>query len=145
MDPKKLETETGNFKCGDYDDYGVCKDNGYIYFDGTDSYGMARARDVGADFFPGVLSVAFEKNWTTPQELYLDAQGCAFKAESQEQTNATELDMGCAVSAIPDILPQTLSRIYLYGPVLIWIHLLVKHSGLCRRYDRRLEHSPHFS
>lgn len=101
MDPKKLETETGNFKCGDYDDYGVCKDNGYIYFDGTDSYGMARARDVGADFFPGVLSVAFEKNWTTPQELYLDAQGCAFKAESQDQTNATELDMGCAVSEDP--------------------------------------------
>lgn len=106
MDPKKLETETGNFKCGDYDDYGVCKDNGYIYFDGTDSYGMARARDVGADFFPGVLSVAFEKNWTTPQELYVDAQGCAFKAESQEQTNATELDMGCAVSKVLDTLPH---------------------------------------
>lgn len=99
MDPKKLETETGNFKCGDYDDYGVCKDNKYIYFDGTDSYGMARARDVGADFFPGVLQVAFDKNWTTPHELYVDAQGCAFKAEADTQTNATELDMGCAVSA----------------------------------------------
>ncbi|KAK2598798.1 hypothetical protein N8I77_012185 [Diaporthe amygdali] len=95
VDPKKLEAETGNFKCGDYDGYGVCKDNKYIYFDGTDSYGMARARDVGADFFPGVLQVAFDKNWTTPKELYVDAQACAFKAE-EAQTNATELDTGCA-------------------------------------------------
>lgn len=62
---------------------------------------MARARDVGADFFPGVLQVAFDKNWTTPQELYIDAQGCAFKAE-EEQTNATELDTGCAVSKALD-------------------------------------------
>jgi hypothetical protein len=59
---------------------------------------MARARDVGADFFPGVLQVAFDKNWTTPQELYHDAQKCAFKAEVDEQFNATELNMGCAVS-----------------------------------------------
>ncbi|KAH8746898.1 hypothetical protein F5883DRAFT_437763 [Diaporthe sp. PMI_573] len=96
VNPKKLEAETGNFKCGDYDNYGICKDNKYIYFDGTDSYGMARARDVGADFFPGVLQIAFDKNWTTPQELYLNAQECSFKAETDSQTNATELDMGCA-------------------------------------------------
>lgn len=129
MDPKKLETETGNFKCGDYDEYGVCKDNGYIYFDGTDSYGMARARDVGADFFPGVLSVAFQKNWTTPQELYLDAQGCAFKAETDEQTNATELDMGCAVSEIADTLPQPSSCTY--EPYLIVFGLIVQHPSVC--------------
>lgn len=66
---------------------------------------MARARDVGADFFPGVLQVAFDKNWTTPQELYLDAQKCGFKAETDEQTNATELDMGCAVSKFGGTLP----------------------------------------
>lgn len=104
VDPAKLEAETGNFKCGGYDKYGVCNDNKYIYFDGKDSYGMARARDVGADFFPGVLQVAFDKNWTTPAELYLDAQKCMFKAETDEQTNATELDMGCAVSEPPGCL-----------------------------------------
>ena len=101
MDPKKLEAETDNFKCGDYDDYGVCTDNKYIYFDGTDSYGMARARDVGADFFPDVLQLAFDSNWTTPRELYIDSQACAFTGEEQ-QTNATELDTGCVVSEISE-------------------------------------------
>lgn len=94
----KLQTETGNFWCGEYDTFGVCKD-GYIWYDGVDSYGMARARDVGADFFPHVLSVAFQKNWTTPEELYIDSQKCAFTAESAEQYNATDLEIGCAVSS----------------------------------------------
>lgn len=77
---------------------------------------MARARDVGADFFPGVLQVAFDKNWTTPKELYVDAQACQFKAE-EEQTNATELDMGCAVSkpfsgsAVPSTEPHCYRRL----------------------------------
>lgn len=138
VDPKKLEAETGNFKCGDYDGYGVCKDNKYIYFDGTDSYGMARARDVGADFFPGVLQVAFDKNWTTPKELYVDAQACAFKAE-EEQTNATELDTGCAVSQLLALLSQVLSCTSM-NYFLTHFGLLVKHPCVCRRHGRQSRH-----
>ncbi|POS71604.1 hypothetical protein DHEL01_v210001 [Diaporthe helianthi] len=96
VDPAKLENETSHFTCGGYDKYGFCNDNKYIFYDGKDSYGMARSRDVGADFFPDVLQVAFDRNWTTPQELFLDAQKCAFMVEVEQQANATELNIGCA-------------------------------------------------
>lgn len=44
-----------------------------------------------------ILDVAFSKNWTTPSELYIDAQSCRGKNGS-EAFDVKDLTLSCVVS-----------------------------------------------
>ncbi|UQC84881.1 uncharacterized protein CLUP02_10377 [Colletotrichum lupini] len=94
VDPRKIPI--GPYDCTNLDTYGTC---GPIWYDGKDSYGLARANDIGMDQMKPILDVAFSKNWTTPHELYIDSQQCQGKNGS-ESFDVKDLSLSCA-SNIP--------------------------------------------
>ncbi|KAK1961343.1 hypothetical protein LY78DRAFT_662187 [Colletotrichum sublineola] len=77
IDPRKIPIAP--YDCSKLDEFGTC---GPIWYDGKDSYGLARAHDIGMDGITGILGQAFKNNWTTPSELYIDAQSCQGKTGS---------------------------------------------------------------
>ncbi|KAK1985870.1 hypothetical protein LZ30DRAFT_707312 [Colletotrichum cereale] len=94
VDPRKVPIDP--YDCSKLDGSGTC---GPIWYDGMDSYGLTRASDIGMDRMEEILDVAFAKNWTTPKELYIDAQSCRGKNAS-EAFDVTDLSLSC-VSNIP--------------------------------------------
>ncbi|KAK1981746.1 hypothetical protein LZ30DRAFT_719229 [Colletotrichum cereale] len=95
VDPTKIEIN--HFNCVKLDKFGTC---GPIWYDGKDSYGLARANDIGMDRMKEILDIAFEKNWTTPAELYLDPQNCQGKSAADKQFDPQSLNISC-VSNLP--------------------------------------------
>ncbi|KAK1990782.1 hypothetical protein LX36DRAFT_663907 [Colletotrichum falcatum] len=94
VDPRLIPIDA--YDCSKLDEYGTC---GPIWYDGKDSYGLARAADIGMDAMQGLLSTVFQKNWTTPRELYIDAQSCQGKNAS-EAFDVQDLSLSC-VSNLP--------------------------------------------
>ncbi|KAK1598440.1 uncharacterized protein LY79DRAFT_586991 [Colletotrichum navitas] len=94
VDPRKIPID--QYDCSKLDEYGTC---GPVWYDGKDSYGLARANDIGMDRMKDILDVAFKKNWTTPSELYIDAQSCQGKNGS-EAFDVNNLSLSC-VSNLP--------------------------------------------
>ncbi|KPM43744.1 hypothetical protein AK830_g2754 [Neonectria ditissima] len=88
-DPTKIPISA--FDCTKLDDDGIC---GPIWYDGKDSYGLAKADDIGMDQMEGILSVAFEREWTTPKELYIDPQSCRGK-NGTEAFDVEDLSLSC--------------------------------------------------
>ncbi|TEA12299.1 hypothetical protein C8034_v006429 [Colletotrichum sidae] len=72
---------------------------GPIWYDGKDAYGLARANDLGMDRMEEIVKTAFERNWTTPHELYIDSQKCQGRNGS-EAFDVSDLELSCA-SNIP--------------------------------------------
>ncbi|TEA11923.1 hypothetical protein C8034_v006996 [Colletotrichum sidae] len=68
---------------------------GPIWYDGKDSYALARANDIGMDRMEEILTIAFQKNWTTPHELYIDSQKCQGRNQSETFT-VSDLELSCA-------------------------------------------------
>ncbi|TQN67635.1 hypothetical protein CSHISOI_07893, partial [Colletotrichum shisoi] len=94
VDPRKIPIDP--YDCSKLDQFNTC---GPIWYDGKDSYGLARANDIGMDRMKTILDVAFAKNWTTPQELYIDTQACRGKNGS-EAFDVKDLTLSC-VSNLP--------------------------------------------
>ncbi|KAK2728656.1 hypothetical protein CKAH01_10786 [Colletotrichum kahawae] len=94
VDPREIPIDP--YDCSKLDDKMTC---GPIWFDGKDSYGLAKANDIGMDRMKEILDVAFSKNWTTPSELYIDAQSCRGKNGS-EAFDVKDLTLSC-VSNLP--------------------------------------------
>ncbi|WQF87596.1 hypothetical protein CDEST_12610 [Colletotrichum destructivum] len=94
VDPRKIPIDP--YDCTNLDQFNTC---GPIWYDGKDSYGLARANDIGMDRMKEILDVAFAKNWTTPHELYIDSQSCRGKNGS-EAFDAKDLMLSC-VSNLP--------------------------------------------
>ncbi|OLN97094.1 hypothetical protein CCHL11_02143 [Colletotrichum chlorophyti] len=90
VDPRKIPIDP--YDCSTFDTYNTC---GPIWYDGKDSYGLARANDIGMDRMKEILDVAFAKNWTTPHELYIDAQSCRGKT-GDEAFDVKDLSLSCA-------------------------------------------------
>ncbi|KAH6869760.1 hypothetical protein B0T10DRAFT_593244 [Thelonectria olida] len=89
VDPTKIPVDA--FDCTTLNDKGIC---GPIWYNGKDSYGLARADDIGMDQMEGILTVAFERNWTTPEELYVDSQSCRGK-NGTEAFDVEDLTLSC--------------------------------------------------
>ncbi|OHW96845.1 hypothetical protein CSPAE12_04432 [Colletotrichum incanum] len=94
VDPRKIPIDP--YDCTNLDTYSTC---GPIWYDGKDSYGLTRANDIGMDRMKEILDAAFSKNWTTPHELYIDAQSCRGKNGS-ESFDVRDLSLSC-VSNLP--------------------------------------------
>ncbi|OBR10427.1 hypothetical protein CH63R_06119 [Colletotrichum higginsianum IMI 349063] len=94
VDPRKIPIDP--YDCTNLDQFNTC---GPIWYDGRDSYGLARANDIGMDRMKEILDVAFAKNWTTPQELYIDSQSCRGRNGS-EAFDVKDLTLSC-VSNLP--------------------------------------------
>ncbi|TKW48828.1 hypothetical protein CTA1_7981 [Colletotrichum tanaceti] len=94
VDPRTIPIDP--YDCTHLDHFNTC---GPIWYDGKDSYGLARANDVGMDRMKEILDVAFAKNWTTPEELYIEAQSCQGR-DSSGVFDVQDLSMGC-VSNLP--------------------------------------------
>ncbi|KAK1561440.1 uncharacterized protein LY79DRAFT_574233 [Colletotrichum navitas] len=92
VDPTKIPIEA--YDCSKLDKFGTC---GPIWYDGSDSYGLARVNDIGMDRMEEILKTAFAKNWTTPHELYIDAQKCRAR-NSTEEFDIHDLSLTCLVS-----------------------------------------------
>ncbi|KAK2008689.1 hypothetical protein LZ32DRAFT_539416 [Colletotrichum eremochloae] len=89
IDPRKIPINA--YDCSNLDQFGTC---GPIWYDGSDSYGLARVSDIGMDRMQEILKTAFARNWTSPQQLYIDAQRCREKNSSQE-FNVNDLTLSC--------------------------------------------------
>ncbi|KAK2050301.1 hypothetical protein LZ31DRAFT_581233, partial [Colletotrichum somersetense] len=79
IDPRKIPIDP--YDCSSLDQFSTC---GPIWYDGSDSYGLARVNDIGMDRMAEILKTAFSSNWTTPQELYIDAQKCRERNATQD-------------------------------------------------------------
>ncbi|GKT64924.1 hypothetical protein ColTof4_07321 [Colletotrichum tofieldiae] len=91
VDPRKIPIDP--YDCTNLDTYSTC---GPIWYDGKDSYGLTRANDIGMDRMKEILDAAFSKNWTTPHELYIDAQSCRGKNGS-ESFDVKDLTLSCVL------------------------------------------------
>ncbi|KAK2046743.1 hypothetical protein LZ31DRAFT_574354 [Colletotrichum somersetense] len=89
IDPRQIPIDP--FDCSKLDEYGTC---GPIWYDGKDAYGLARADDIGMNNMQSIVTVAFQKNWTTPSELYIDSQSCQGKNGS-EAFDVQDLSLSC--------------------------------------------------
>ncbi|KAF4867779.1 hypothetical protein CGCSCA1_v013132 [Colletotrichum siamense] len=94
VDPTQIPI--GPYDCSKLGDKGTC---GPLWHDGKDTYGLAKANDIGMDRMQEILDTAFSKNWTTPAELYIDAQSCRGK-NGTEAFDTQDLTLSC-VSNLP--------------------------------------------